>query len=529
MFLTSPAVLADDENLTNNQSDTSITIVLSDTKEDDKEDSKNSQAELEETEKAPTSEPDEVSDKVTDEVVLEESKPIDETPTEDSTKLSPEPTLEQPETQDNTNLTESDKNLKESTVTSNDIEDNFLDTTANTPNILATNNEISTSNGQNPNSIDLDDGVTQQDIVDFLLGPGNALTNFNMFGNNAQIGLFYDMQNLTGIGNGVILSSGNVKDIIGTNDTSSNTTSFSNSQQDPDLSPVVNGSNVNDLAFIELSFIPTSNQIEFEFVFGSEEYLEYVGSSFNDVGAIFVNGVNCSLINGNPTSVNAINNNSNSADFIDNSTGTIQIEADGLTLAQTCNAALNPGIENTVKIAVADVGDTVLDSWFFVKGGGTVEQVNPSSIGDIVFIDANGNNVQDNNEAGLAGVIVELYEDNGNGIFDDGDILVNTTTTGNNGAYTFQNVNPDNYLVVINQNSLANNYQSQAEFLVEILLGQNYMDADFPLLFTGTSIVLPPQQPIPQTETQSQTTSSTSGQVSRKPQTPLIRTGGSDY
>lgn len=53
-----------------------------------------------------------------------------------------------------------------------------------------------------------------------------------------------------------------------------------------------------------------------------------------------------------------------------------------------------------------------------------------SSIGDTVWLDENGNGVQDSAEDGVPGVTVNLYEDgNGDGVIDSNDALVKSTTT----------------------------------------------------------------------------------------------------
>ncbi len=55
------------------------------------------------------------------------------------------------------------------------------------------------------------------------------------------------------------------------------------------------------------------------YVFASEEYPEYVGSSFNDVMAVFVDGQNCALVPGSqtPVSINTVNPGSNSQYYVD--------------------------------------------------------------------------------------------------------------------------------------------------------------------------------------------------------------------
>ena len=66
-----------------------------------------------------------------------------------------------------------------------------------------------------------------------------------------------------------------------------------------------------------------------------------------------------------------------------------------------------------------------------------------STITGTAYEDTNTNGVYDLGEE-LAGITVELYEDNGDGSFDTSDTLVLTeTTTGSNGVYTFSNLDSD--------------------------------------------------------------------------------------
>ena len=115
---------------------------------------------------------------------------------------------------------------------------------------------------------------------------------------------------------------------------------------------------------------PTANTIAIRFVFASDEYPEFVESSYNDVIAIFVNGVNCANYNGRPVSVNSINADVNANLFIDNDTGTRNTEMDGLTVPLDCVASVTPNAPNHVTIVIADTADQIYDSAVFLASGG---------------------------------------------------------------------------------------------------------------------------------------------------------------
>ena len=109
-------------------------------------------------------------------------------------------------------------------------------------------------------------------------------------------------------------------------------------------------------------------------MFASEEYPEFVGSQYNDVMAVCVNGQNCALVPGtnNPVSINTINDHTNASYYVDNATGAAgySTSMDGLTVPLTCNLPVTPGQPVTIRIAVADAGDYAYDSAVALIDGG---------------------------------------------------------------------------------------------------------------------------------------------------------------
>ncbi len=77
---------------------------------------------------------------------------------------------------------------------------------------------------------------------------------------------------------------------------------------------------------------------------------------------------------------------------------------------------------------------------------GEVEDHLMARIGDFVWNDANGNGLQDNGEAGISGVTVKLFDDDGNPVIGgNGNAL--TAVTGSNGQYLFNGLPVGTYQI----------------------------------------------------------------------------------
>ena len=128
-----------------------------------------------------------------------------------------------------------------------------------------------------------------------------------------------------------------------------------------------------------MTFVPTSPDLQINYVFASEEYQEFVDSQFNDVFAFWVNGValanNCATVadpGGRvPVTINTINHLRNTQIYVDNpQPGTFDTQFDGFTLPLTCFATVTPNVPNTLKLAIADTSDSILDSAVFLESSG---------------------------------------------------------------------------------------------------------------------------------------------------------------
>jgi hypothetical protein len=124
-------------------------------------------------------------------------------------------------------------------------------------------------------------------------------------------------------------------------------------------------------------------EVSFDYIFGSDEYPEYVNSPFNDVFAFYLNGKNIALLpnnngsssNNTAVSINTVNAQVNSQYFHENTYSVEDgksayptIEADGFTTILTARGTPKQGVDewNHIKLVVTDVGDNIYDSYVLI-------------------------------------------------------------------------------------------------------------------------------------------------------------------
>ncbi len=223
--------------------------------------------------------------------------------------------------------------------------------------------------------------LADAEILSQLLGTTTGLSNIKLTvtGDKQAYGTFgNDPFNL---GNGIVLSTGKVTDLSGPNLSSGTTTSFgTKDDRDGGFDPIT--------LQIDFSTDENADRVFFQYVFGSEEFTDFSGSSFNDSFTLTLNGVNLAKLSDDKTAT--INNLTPSADpktwspdYIDNpqTTGPLKdkVILDGYTKTLTFSGDLIPNSKNTIEIKIKDVGDGALDSAVFLKGG-SLGIVDPNAI-----------------------------------------------------------------------------------------------------------------------------------------------------
>jgi hypothetical protein len=216
-------------------------------------------------------------------------------------------------------------------------------------------------------------------LVNNFILTGVSASNIVYTGDSSAIGNFTGGSSTNlGLNDGIILTTGSIDSLPHINDTASKFANINNQMPGDSLLNNVSPYPSYDAAALEFDLVPVGNMLEFQYVFGSEEYPEYVGMSFNDVFKFLINGnnpaggtytnENIALIPGTtlPVCINNVNPTSYSSYYIDNTLGT-SIVFDGLTTVLIAQAAVIPGSTYHLKMVIADVGDNIFDSGIFLK------------------------------------------------------------------------------------------------------------------------------------------------------------------
>lgn len=201
---------------------------------------------------------------------------------------------------------------------------------------------------------------------------GGSVSNFTVTGANGSVGAYTNNSNLWGLGSGIVLSSGNVSNYGDGSNTSSSYSTVWNTSGSSLITDLSGGYSTYDAASIKFDFTATSNKISYDFVFGSEEYAEYVGSSYNDAFGAWLtdsagNKTQLSFDkSNNPITINAA--------WMSSSTGT---ELDGTTGKLTTTATTAIGQNYSIEFVIADSSDEVYDSTVYLSnftGAGALQK-----------------------------------------------------------------------------------------------------------------------------------------------------------
>ena len=224
--------------------------------------------------------------------------------------------------------------------------------------------------------------LPQSILTSDFIGSNYQLSNITYTGSLEAIGMFDGSNSNLGLADGIVLTTGTVLN-NGSGPQGPNNNAeigvYNTEDGDPVLTAIA-GAQSYDAAILEFDFIPSIDSIGFQFVFGSEEYPEYVGSNFSDIVTILISGIpgqlNIARTPDNaPVNVNSINSTTNSSYYVSNGDGNqapqnqsdYYIQYDGFTVPLLAKyTSLQIGMTYHLKFAIADVSDGYFDSGLFL-------------------------------------------------------------------------------------------------------------------------------------------------------------------
>jgi hypothetical protein len=220
-------------------------------------------------------------------------------------------------------------------------------------------------------------------LASAMLGAGISISNVSYTGHNDAAGYFSD-GGVIGMDSGIVLSTGKMGNINSSNTDSTVGSEVSDLPGNNGMAgdarlTALAGNTTEDAAILSFDFAidgGLGGNAFFQYVFGSDEYQEYVGY-YNDVFAFYVDGSNVALLPYTSTvvSINSVNAGTNSSYYVNNdsfedpgNSVNAAFEFDGYTTVLSASLiGLNGGLHH-IDIAIADTGDQYFDSAVFIKG-----------------------------------------------------------------------------------------------------------------------------------------------------------------
>jgi hypothetical protein len=232
--------------------------------------------------------------------------------------------------------------------------------------------------------------VTPVDMVETILEEGIIYDNVTFTGADTARGIFTNGSSTNlGLDVGIFLTTGSGYNIPGPNNFA--TASANNGMPGNAILNSITTGTTYDASVLEFDFIPETDTIRIKYVFGSEEYNEYVGSAYNDVFGLFITGPNpmggqysnknIAIVPGTANTsvkINSVNNGyslpgvvptvpcMNCAYYDDNTNG-LTLEYDGFTVVLVAWLLVVPCEEYHAMIGIADVSSYDNDSGVFIK------------------------------------------------------------------------------------------------------------------------------------------------------------------
>jgi len=269
--------------------------------------------------------------------------------------------------------------------------------------------------GANAQLVTTSNLTVQEYVQNILLGQNVSVSNITFNGGSANVvspsvGGFDCPDCNLNIFSGFAMTTGDVAGLPGPNNQGGfmGTGTGGVAGQDPDLLDLIqelipgadpNIVDVNDWVIIEFDFVPLGDTLQFQYVWASEEYDEFVGTNFNDIFGFFISGPGISGPYANnaaniarvpdtnaPVAISTINNGSGNAgpctscDYYNQDgqyaaipfddpihSDPYYMQLDGYTDVLTATAIVQCGETFHIKLAICDTSDPAYASAVFLQ------------------------------------------------------------------------------------------------------------------------------------------------------------------
>lgn len=239
---------------------------------------------------------------------------------------------------------------------------------------------------------------TSYENIDFmveygLLGEAHQVDSINYEGVTSAIGQFQLNDPNIDMSQGIIMTTGTLQGPAGP----------AGPNDKPNAGIMANGTPVDsinttpvqymyDRAQLTIYFTAGVDSLELRYFFGSEEYLEYVGTGYRDFATILISGAGiipdgssatfrniARFPDGNPVNVNNCHSNGTNiqgssfpavnGNFFVNNSGNVgsTLQYDGYTQTLLAKADLVIGEQYVLVLVIADMGDGIYDSGLFIE------------------------------------------------------------------------------------------------------------------------------------------------------------------
>ncbi|WP_421702503.1 Hint domain-containing protein [Aliiroseovarius sp.] len=222
--------------------------------------------------------------------------------------------------------------------------------------------------------LNIDTGASATEMAQTIFGDGVTVVSATYSGSGYSSGTYSGgdttSPGVTPSDTGVILSTGRARDFTNSsgqaNQDTNTSTNTGGQNNNPDFNAAA-GARTYDASYMDVDFIPTGDTMTMQFVFSSDEFPEYANSSYQDFVGVWVNGAQATMAIGdaNPGNlVGGINQNL----YVDNTSDQYNTEMDGFTVTMTLTFPVVPNVVNSIRIGIADVGDSRYDSNLLIAG-----------------------------------------------------------------------------------------------------------------------------------------------------------------